>query len=159
MKFGRKALAIGQAGVFPIVMANDSKSEPGGAPVVFVVDDDPSLLELAELVLAPAGFQVRTFRDPRKALTDYARSKPPPGLVVTDYAMGGLSGLDLIRECRRLYPRQKTLLISGTVDEHIYADAPAKPDGFLAKPFDTDQFIAIARQLTGESTKPNKTEP
>jgi len=136
-------------------MGNDSVSKSGGGPSVFVVDDDPSLLEMAELVLTPAGFQVRTFRDPRKALADYARSRPPPGLVVTDYAMGGLSGLDLIRECRRLHPRQKILLISGTVAENIYANASDKPNGFLAKPFDTDQLIAIARQMAGELTKPN----
>ncbi len=50
--------------------------------------------------------------------------------------MGRMSGMDLIRECRRLNPRQKTILISGTVDGEVFADAPVKPDQFVAKPYD-----------------------
>ncbi len=55
--------------------------------------------------------------------------------------MGGMNGMDLIRECRRLNPQQKTILLSGTVDEGIYADAPVKPDRFLAKPYQVHEFV------------------
>jgi DNA-binding NarL/FixJ family response regulator len=63
--------------------------------------------------------------------------------------MGEMNGLDLIRECRQLHPGQKVLLVSGTVDEGIYANADVKPDCFLAKPYMAEQFINTVRTLAG----------
>ena len=37
-------------------------------PTVFVVDDEPMLLELASVIIKPLGCEVRTFRDPEAAL-------------------------------------------------------------------------------------------
>jgi CheY-like chemotaxis protein len=112
---------------------------------IFVVDDEPMLLDLAATILQPLGFQVRTFSDPKKALAEYPAAKP--AVVVTDYAMGGMSGLDLVRECRRINPRQKTILLSGTVDEKIYADAQSKPDRYLAKPYQIPDFVESIQAL------------
>ncbi len=134
--------------VFPIVMAKNHHG-PGTKPVIFVVDDEPMLLDLAELLLQPAGFEVRTFQDPSLALADYKAAKPPPPLVITDYAMGSMNGLDLMHECRKLHPDQKIILVSGTVDESVYAGTDIKPDHFLAKPYDPDEFVALARTMTG----------
>ena len=90
-------------------------------------------------VLEPLGFKVQTFCDPRKALAEYSAAKPV--VVVTDYAMGEMNGLDLVRECRRINPQQKTILLSGTVDENIYTNASVKPDRFLAKPYQIRDFV------------------
>ncbi len=103
------------------------------------------LLDLAATILQPLGFKVRTFSDPKKALAEYPAAKP--AVVVTDYAMGGMSGLDLVRECRRINPRQKTILLSGTVDEKIYADAQSKPDRYLAKPYQIPDFVESIQAL------------
>ena len=112
---------------------------------IFVVDDEPMLLDLAATILQPLGFKVRTFSDPKKALAEYPAAKPV--VVVTDYAMGGMSGLDLVRECRRINPRQKIILLSGTVDEKIYADAQSKPDRYLAKPYQIPDFVESIQAL------------
>ena len=68
-------------------------------------------------------------------------------MIVTDYAMGAMNGMDLIRKCRSLNPRQKIMLLSGTVDENIYAGEPAKPDFFLAKPYQVREFIESVQKL------------
>ena len=99
------------------------------------------LLDLATTLLKPLGFDVRTFRDPRKALAEYPAAKPV--VVVTDYAMGDMNGMDLVRECKRLNPRQKTILMSGTVDEGVFANAQIKPDYFLAKPYQIRDFVEV----------------
>jgi CheY-like chemotaxis protein len=112
---------------------------------IFVVDDEPMLLDLAVTVLQPLGYTVRTFSDPKLALAEYPTAKPV--VVVTDYAMGEMSGLDLVRECRRINPQQKTILLSGTVDEHIYAAFPIKPDRFLAKPYQIPDFVECIQAL------------
>lgn len=118
----------------------------GGSPAtIFVVDDELMLLELATAILEPLGFDVRTFHDPKQALAEYPAAKP--AVVVTDYAMGEMNGLDLVRECRLVNPLQKTILVSGTVDENIYANAQVKPDCFLSKPYQIRDFVESIEAL------------
>ncbi len=118
-------------------------------PVIFVVDDEPMLLDLLELILVPEGFDLRRYEDPRRAIAEYAALQPPPSLVITDYAMAGANGLDVMRACRKLNPNQKIILVSGTVDETVYANSDVKPDIFIPKPYNTDSLVATVRQLTG----------
>ncbi|HEY3761125.1 MAG TPA: response regulator [Verrucomicrobiae bacterium] len=114
---------------------------------VFVVDDEPLLLDLAKTILNPLGYNIQIFSDPRKALAAYPKAKP--ALVVTDYAMPWMTGLEVIRECRRIHPDQKTILLSGTVDEMIYASEPepTRPNQFLAKPYQVRDFIQAVQKL------------
>jgi len=127
---------------------NAAKSINTDQATVFVVDDEPMLLELAEAILKPLGYHVRTFRDPEMALREFSAAHPE--VVITDYAMGRMSGMDLIRECRRLNPHQKMILLSGTVDEHVFADAPVKPDQFLTKPYQIHELAERIRLLIGD---------
>ena len=119
-------------------------------PLIFAVDDEPMLLELMTLVLEPLGFRVRTFRDPDRAVRAFGLTNPPPALIVTDYAMHTMTGMDLIQACRRIHPRQKIILVSGTVDETIYRNAEIKPDRFLAKPYQAKQLGDLVRAVLAE---------
>lgn len=124
------------------------RRHPPHSPTVYVVDDEVCVLELAEAILIQEmGLKVQKFTDPEKALKAYETAKPVPPLVITDYAMGRMSGMDLIRECRRLNPTQKTMLISGTVDGEVFADAAVKPDVFLTKPYQVQDFVNKVRNL------------
>ena len=128
-------------------MKRTAKPTPENS-TVFVVDDEPMLLELAMVILKPLGCQVHTFRDPEKALKEMPDKRPE--VIVTDYAMGRMTGMDLIRECRRLNPHQKLILVSGTVDEHVFADALVKPNRFLMKPYQLNEFTDCVRKLIAE---------
>jgi DNA-binding NtrC family response regulator len=129
-------------------MSQTKSSSHDEPPVtVFVVDDEPMLLDLAAAILQPLGFNVRTFRDPDQAMKEISTAKPQ--VIVTDYAMGdaNMNGMDVVRECRRINPRQKVILISGTVDEEIFADATVKPDRFIAKPYRVQDFVDAIKTL------------
>jgi CheY-like chemotaxis protein len=126
-------------------MSETKFSNGDSSATIFVVDDEPMLLDLALAVLQPLGFNVQIFQDPKKALREFTAARPL--VVVTDYSMGEMNGLDLVRECRRINPRQKALLLSGTVDQHVYADATVKPDRFLAKPYQVRDFIERVQEL------------
>ena len=127
------------------MQAKKATSENGvqASPVIFVVDDEPMLLELASAILKPLGFEVETFRDPRAAVTAFAEAEPAPVLVITDYSMHQMNGLEMIGAFRKVNPKQKVLMVSGTVDEHIYrhANAKQKPNQFLAKPYENSGVI------------------
>ena len=115
------------------------------AHVIFVVDDEVPLLELAAVILGEKGYEVRTFTDPELALKEYEKVRP--ALVLTDYWMPRMSGMDLIRECRRLNPNQKTVLISGTVDGQVFAGAAVQPDRFIAKPYQVHMLTDTVAEL------------
>ena len=127
--------------------ATDSPTPSGVKPLIFVVDDDPILLELASGILMSAGYDIKGFTDPATALRAFTAAKPPPALVITDYAMGRLSGTDLIRECRRVSPQQRIVLLSGTADESVFASSPSKPDRFLAKPYKSEELIHLVQSI------------
>ena len=135
-----------------IMSAEDhGNSQPGDLrPVIFVVDDEPMLLELNAVIIEPLGYRVRTFRDPDTAVRAFQLADPRPVLIVTDYAMHTMNGMDLICACRRVAPQQKILLVSGTVDESIYRNAPERPNHFLAKPYQSRQLADLVRQLIAQ---------
>jgi len=119
------------------------------APLIFVVDDEPMLLELASVILEPQGYQVKTFRDPEMALDAFIAAHPRPVLLITDYAMHSMNGMQLIEKFRAIEPGQKILLVSGTVGEDIFRNAPSRPDRFLAKPYLADQLTTTVKTLVG----------
>lgn len=124
-----------------------TKSNKPTKALVYVVDDEAMLLELATVILEPMGYGLVTFRDPQRALEAFARAQPRPDLLITDYAMHGLNGMQLIEACRRIEPHQKILLVSGTVGVEIFEHASSRPDQFLAKPYYARQLIEIVREL------------
>ena len=129
-------------------MAGMNGTQSNNAPVtIFVVDDEPMLLEMAVMILEPLHYRVRTFRDPQTAIAEFSVANPRPALIVTDYAMHSMTGMDLIRECRRIHPKQKIILLSGTVDESVYTKAEVKPDRFLAKPYQVSDFVTMVQSL------------
>jgi len=130
--------------------ANHSGSEQRSAGLLYVVDDEPMLLELASVILLPLGYEVKTFRNPATALESYTQAQPKPDILITDYAMHTLNGMELLRACRRQRPAQKVLLVSGTVDETIYEKIPEKPDSFLAKPYQARQLVEAVQALLNQ---------
>ncbi len=105
------------------------------------------LLQLACVILAPLGFQVETFRDPNDALRHFATADRKPELVITDYAMHKINGLELVARCKELNPGQKVILVSGTVGPEVFADSPIKPDFFLPKPYEVEQLCSAVMSL------------
>jgi len=115
-------------------------AEPKGT--IYAVDDEPMLLELASAILQPLGYEILTFRDPEQALRAFTSARHHPELIITDYAMTTMNGMELIAACREIDPCQKCLLISGTVESEVYRDTDCKPDAFLPKPFQVRELIA-----------------
>jgi CheY-like chemotaxis protein len=124
-----------------------TESPADAKTLIYVVDDEAMLLELAAVILEPLGYQVKTFRDPGSALETFMAAQPRPALIITDYAMHSMNGMALIEACRKLEPSQKILLLSGTVGPEIFHDAPVRPDRFLEKPYYARQLIELVKSM------------
>ena len=132
------------------MMAKTAGNRRPEETLIYVVDDEPMLVELTSLILKPMGHNVRTFLSADDALAEIQRLQRCPHLIVTDYAMHNLTGMDLLEATRRIDPHQKVLLVSGTVGEEIFARSPVKPDAFLPKPFQARDLMDAVKSLLAE---------
>lgn len=110
-------------------------------PIVFVVDDDVSVRESLELLIASAGWQARTFASAQEFLAAPAAAVAPC-CAVLDVTLPGLNGLDLQR---RLAARTHLPIIFITGHGDVPTSVSAMKAGaveFLTKPFDDDVLIA-----------------
>lgn len=115
--------------------------------IIFIVDDEPLLLELAENILGKLDCEIQTFSNPETALKAYSAAKSPPDLLITDFAMHEMDGMELIHRCRGIHPKQKIILVSGTVDEDVFSGSTEKPDRFLAKPYQPAQLTTLVQEV------------
>ncbi len=131
-----------------LLMSSTNSNPPdGSAPLIYLVDDEPLLLELAEMVLDGNGYRFQKFQDPTEAWNAFRVADPQPVLLITDYAMHGLNGVELIIKCKGMCPGLRTILISGTVDEGILRDAPVKVEHFIRKPYRTTELAQTVRDI------------
>jgi putative two-component system response regulator len=83
--------------------------------VVFVVDNDRTSGTLNAGLLKTVGYDVRQFATPQEALAELRNA--PPTILVTDFAMGGMSGLELAQAALEHDPDIRIILLTGSGDE------------------------------------------
>ena len=115
--------------------------------LIYVVDDEPLLLDSASFALRSAGYRFETFSDPRQALAAFAAAPKKPDLLITDFAMSPMDGIQLIEKCKGLHPGLKTILQSGTLSEDIMQSTSIAVDRFLAKPYRIEEFLRLVRSV------------
>jgi len=117
------------------------------APVVFVVDDDPSVRSSLKFLISTVGLQVETFESAETALQKL--SPEAPGCLVLDVRLRGLSGLDLQGELVARNCQVPIIFITGHGDIPMTVRAmKAGAVEFLTKPFrDQDLLDAISTAL------------
>src|SRR4029077_3832436 len=119
-------------------------------PVVFVVDDDVSVRESLEALIASAGWRTKTFASALDFL-DSCHDISPPCLVL-DVSLPGLSGLDLQQ---KLGDRRDTPIIFITGHGDIPLSVQAMKAGaveFLTKPFRDELRLTPIRRAIESST-------
>jgi DNA-binding NtrC family response regulator len=114
--------------------------------LIFIVDDEALLGQLAETVLTEAGFRTRTFLDPVDALRA-VRDGERPDVLVTDFVMGSMTGIELIEGCKSSHPNLRTILLSGTVNETEVSTHATQPDLFIPKPYRVGAFVKSVIEL------------
>jgi CheY-like chemotaxis protein len=128
----------------PQAEAIDTSTSPitdettAAAETVLIVDDDPNVVQVLRLALAPEGYRLLTAYDGDAALR-LARAEHP-SLILLDWRMPGHDGLSVCRALRAevdplLRDMPIVLLTAQTEDEHIAAAFAAGATDYLTKPF------------------------
>jgi PAS domain S-box-containing protein len=107
--------------------------------LLMVVDDDPLVRELMGEQLRFAGYEVAAFCDGAAALAGLDAGLTPD-LLLTDFSMPQMNGVDLARAVRQRRPRLPVLLLTGCASDAVDA---VGDDEFplLRKPIDADALI------------------
>ena len=118
-------------------------------PIVFAVDDDPSVRSSLKFLLSTVGLQAETFDSPdgflRKELPDV------PSCLVLDVRLPGLSGLDLQRELAARNIRIPIVFLTGHADIPMSVRAmKAGAVEFLTKPFRDEDLLNAVRVALGQ---------
>jgi DNA-binding NtrC family response regulator len=146
-KSGAKSLIMSKPKQGFMIERKSDRGDLAGDGSVFVVDDNVMLVEFAATVLQAAGFKVEQFSDPKAVLQAIIQADPKPAVLITDYDMAEMNGLDLIESLHKVHPALKTVLMSGTVDDSVLLNHPAKVNRFLGKPYQPSQLQDLVTEL------------
>lgn len=139
-------LPLTDAVLEPVVI-KDSEALPAGSESILIVEDDPSVRELAVVILRNCGYQVQESNNAFEALRLLKRN-PEFDLVVTDVIMPQMSGKDLYDQIKSQLPEIKVLLMSGYTDDAL-AHHGVLDEGFffLEKPFSPAKIARKVREV------------
>ena len=132
-----------------VAAACDAAAASQAAIRVLVVDDDPLIVRLLSSQLRRAGYEVLTATNGREGL-ELALDRAPE-VIVTDWSMPELDGIELCRSLRRVESGRRTyvLLLTAREDEDRVVDAfAAGADDYVVKPF--NPRILLARVQAGQ---------
>jgi len=120
-------------------------------PDVLVVDDEEGIRKLLVSLLSSHGYTVGEAADGDEAIRMMDRKAAD--LVVTDMAMPGREGIDIIRTIKNEHPKTKIIAISGADVRSVALPAAESfgADRSFGKPFDIDALADAVAELLGSS--------
>jgi two-component system, cell cycle sensor histidine kinase and response regulator CckA len=141
-----------------LVAGNHQQHHPlvrGGHESILVVDDEELIRRLARTILERWGFRVLTAEDGEQALALYQQRTAEVDLVLLDYTMPGMSGLDVLHELRRIDPEVCVVFSSGhTLQSNAEELLAAGARAFIPKPYSPEELVARIRQVLDDDPRP-----
>ena len=125
-------LLVPRAAAMPVPRAEPSRNAPRRRARVLVVDDDNDVRQMTGEMLLERGYAVELVPTAEEALTLIQRDAAFD-VVLVDYVMPGMNGVDLIDRLQRARPGLRTLLMTGHAD--MGDDETVVTDSIIRKPF------------------------
>jgi len=120
-----------------------------GEGTILIIDDEKSILKVAEGILHQCGYHVITAETPSAGINNYRDRFRDISAVLLDLSMPGKSGIEVFHELRRINPQVKVLLSSGMIDIEAKQKAfEMGVTGVIHKPYvASDLSVEISRVL------------
>ncbi|MCK4502229.1 MAG: response regulator, partial [Desulfuromonadales bacterium] len=101
---------------------------------VLIVDDDRAIVDIAGLLLKRSGYKILSAYDGKQCLQMVAEHRP--ALVLLDYMMPVMNGLDALKQIRSNYPDTYVIMFTGKGNEEVAVELMrAGASDYLCKPF------------------------
>lgn len=106
---------------------------------ILIVDDELGIVEEVRDFLSEEGFEVITADTGKEGVDKLGQTKPD--LMILDIKLPDMSGIDVLKVCKRVAPQTKIIVNTGYVDQKIIDEAESVGrDVFLQKPFDLERL-------------------
>ena len=120
-----------------------------------IVDDDPELVQMLQLVVELGGHAVLTAASGEQALRQWERERPD--VVLLDIGMPDMDGYEVCQRLRQRDPRRATAIIMFTAraaeaDKQRAMEVGA--DEYVTKPFSVKQLIGLLQTVPLRSEEP-----
>ena len=143
---------------FPVL---DPTAEPpaggavprGSGQHILLIDDEPAIVRVGQRMLERLGYRVTACTEAQVALERFANSPLDFQLVITDYTMPALTGLDIAAAAKRHNPDIPVLVTTGHPDL-VRDGSPQLIDGLLTKPFANAALAQAVHRLITEPRRP-----
>jgi PAS domain S-box-containing protein len=135
----------------PMTVAPRTPMPGGNGETVLLVEDEPSIMRMAEMMLKRLGYQVLAAGTPDQALALAAQQTDKIDLLMTDVVMPEMNGRHLSDQIQSICPKIRTLFMSGYT-ANVIAHHGILDEGvnFIQKPFSLhDLAIKISTVLKG----------
>ncbi|MFZ7125113.1 MAG: response regulator [Desulfobacterales bacterium] len=110
---------------------------------ILVVDDDPMMAESIQIGLKRSGFRVLQATGAQQALDEISNKAGVIGIVVTDYLMPEMNGIDLLKAIRERHPFMPVIIMTAYAEKDMAIEAIRNScDSIIEKPFRLDQLVA-----------------
>ncbi|HWR17328.1 MAG TPA: sigma-54 dependent transcriptional regulator [Terriglobales bacterium] len=121
------------------------------SPLIFVVDDEPTMLRYLRTLLEVEGYRVESATNGAEAM-ERLRQPPVPDLLLLDVLMPVLDGLQTLEQVRALHPQLKVVMLSCVSDTRKVVQAiRLGAQDYLTKPFQKADLEALIEQCLGNS--------
>jgi len=120
---------------------------------ILIVEDEPAIREMITMALTPAGFSTNEACDGKEALTIISNHQP--SLILLDWMLPDISGLDLARRLKRSESTQDIPIIMLTArseENDKIRGLEAGTDDYITKPFSTRELIARIKAVLRRSS-------
>jgi CheY-like chemotaxis protein len=133
--------------ITPAIPIETPYESPIGKESILFLDDEQAIVEMGTAILEGLGYRVAVETDSLRALEAFSARPDEFDLIITDYTMPNLTGMDLAKEVRRIRPDMPILLCTG-FSENITPDS-VKELGMdlLMKPYGLSQVSEAVRNI------------
>lgn len=117
-------------------------------PRVLVVEDEAAIREMTQFALQRAGMEVETAADAHEALLRISENRPD--IILLDWMMPGVSGVELTRRLRRdAYTEDIPIIMltARVTEDDKVAGLEAGTDDYVVKPFSPRELLARIRAV------------
>ncbi|MFM1871209.1 MAG: Wide host range VirA protein [Planctomycetota bacterium] len=137
-----------EGGVVPASAPRATVSAAADKTRVLLVEDDPALLRVLRRGLELLGFEVGGYPDPLVAIAALEQDPNAWDVLVTDYDMPGLRGMDMVERARARRPALPVVLSSGFVKPEMSDAIERYGRGrVMQKPFVARELAGVLREL------------
>jgi CheY-like chemotaxis protein len=115
-------------------------------PKILLVDDNDDIREVTSMLLSKLGYDVAVAKSGAAAISLLEKDRVAADLLMVDFAMPEMSGLQLTRKLRNRWPELKVVVVTGYADDPAFQER-LEGEAVIKKPFTAKQLRAALAEI------------